>query len=128
MLPLAAGLFRGVIGESGAMFNTGGVLAAQPLDKAEKGGLSFAAAFGANVGMKTYAGPQITAFANGASIDIQNFAAAGAAFTYAKTTGLLQITDQASQTATIGFLNAGLGSGSFHISSDGGAGIVITHG
>ena len=80
-----------------------------------------AAAFGANVGMKTYAGPQITAFANGASIDIQNFAAAGAAFTYAKTTGLLQITDQASQTATIGFLNAGLGSVSFHISSDGGA-------
>ena len=41
--PLAAGLFRGVIGESGAMFNTGGVLEASPLDKAEKAGSEFAA-------------------------------------------------------------------------------------
>jgi para-nitrobenzyl esterase len=45
--PLAAGLFRGVIGESGAMFNTGGVLAAQPLATAEKAGVDFAAAMGA---------------------------------------------------------------------------------
>jgi para-nitrobenzyl esterase len=44
--PLAAGLFRGVIGESGAMFNTGGALAAQPLDKAEQAGASFATTFG----------------------------------------------------------------------------------
>ena len=44
--PLAAGLFRGVIGESGAMFNTGGALAAQPLEKAEKAGLNFATSFG----------------------------------------------------------------------------------
>jgi para-nitrobenzyl esterase len=46
--PLAARLFRGVIGESGAMFNTGGPLAALPLDKAEKAGFDFAAALGAN--------------------------------------------------------------------------------
>ena len=45
--PLAAGLFRGVIGESGAMFNTGGILAGQPLDKAEKMGAGFATALGA---------------------------------------------------------------------------------
>jgi len=45
--PLAAGLFRGVIGESGAMFNTGGVLAGAPLDKSEKTGASFATSLGA---------------------------------------------------------------------------------
>ena len=45
--PLAAGLFRGVIGESGAMFNTGGLLAGQPLGKAEKTGIGFATALGA---------------------------------------------------------------------------------
>ena len=46
--PLAAGLFRGVIGESGAMFNTGGVLAGLPLEKAEKMGVDFATALGAS--------------------------------------------------------------------------------
>ena len=45
--PLAAGLFRGAIGESGAMFNTGGILAGQPLDKAEKAGVSLGTALGA---------------------------------------------------------------------------------
>jgi para-nitrobenzyl esterase len=45
--PLAAGLFRGVIGESGAMFNTSGVLAGQPLNQAEKMGIGFATALGA---------------------------------------------------------------------------------
>jgi len=45
--PVAAGLFRGAIGESGAMFNTMGVLAAPSLDKAEKAGVSFATASGA---------------------------------------------------------------------------------
>ena len=45
--PLAAGLFRGAIGESGAMFNTGGILAGLPLAKAEKIGAEFAAALGA---------------------------------------------------------------------------------
>jgi para-nitrobenzyl esterase len=45
--PLAAGLFRGVIGESGGMFNTGGVLAGLPLEKAEKMGVEFATALGA---------------------------------------------------------------------------------
>ena len=45
--PLAEGLFRGAIGESGAMFNTGGLLAARPLSKAEEMGLNFAATLGA---------------------------------------------------------------------------------
>ncbi len=45
--PLAAGLFRGVIGESGGMFNTGGILAGQPLGQAEKTGASFATSLGA---------------------------------------------------------------------------------
>jgi para-nitrobenzyl esterase len=45
--PLAAGLFRGAIGESGGMFNTGGVLAGQPLDKSEKMGAGFATSLGA---------------------------------------------------------------------------------
>ena len=44
--PLAAGLFRGAIGESGAVFNTGGILAATPPDQAEKMGVGFATAVG----------------------------------------------------------------------------------
>ncbi|HEY1220459.1 MAG: carboxylesterase family protein [Bryobacteraceae bacterium] len=43
--PLAAGLFRGVIGESGAMF--GGIMAPQTLETAEKMGTSFAKSLGA---------------------------------------------------------------------------------
>lgn len=46
--PLSRKLFRGAIGESGAMFSTGsGTLAAQPLAKAEQLGLGFGAAAGA---------------------------------------------------------------------------------
>jgi len=45
--PLAAGLFRGAIGESGAVFNSNGVLGATPLDQAEKMGAQFATAAGA---------------------------------------------------------------------------------
>ncbi|MGB7760593.1 MAG: carboxylesterase family protein [Bryobacteraceae bacterium] len=43
--PLAAGLFRGAIGESGAMF--GGLMAPQSLEMAEKIGASFAKSLGA---------------------------------------------------------------------------------
>ncbi|MGA2275410.1 MAG: carboxylesterase family protein [Bryobacteraceae bacterium] len=43
--PLAAGLFRGAIGESGAMF--GGVMAPLSLDSAEKIGANFATSLGA---------------------------------------------------------------------------------
>jgi para-nitrobenzyl esterase len=45
--PLAAGLFRGAIGESGAAFSTGGTLPTQKLDVAEKLGTGFAANLGA---------------------------------------------------------------------------------
>lgn len=46
--PLSRRLFRGAIGESGAMFSSGaGTLAAQPLAKAEQSGLEFASAAGA---------------------------------------------------------------------------------
>ncbi len=55
--PLAAGLFRGVIGESGGMFNTGGVLAGLPLEKAEKMGVEFATALGAKTLAEMRAAP-----------------------------------------------------------------------
>ena len=45
--PLAAGLLRGAIGESGAIFNTGGVLGSMSLDRAEKVGENFATTLGA---------------------------------------------------------------------------------
>jgi para-nitrobenzyl esterase len=46
--PLSRGLFRGAIGESGAMFSTGaGTLAALPLARAEQSGAEFAAVAGA---------------------------------------------------------------------------------
>jgi hypothetical protein len=84
--------------------------------------------FGTNVGGISYAGPQLQDFTSGDVIDLLPFSAAGVALSYDPVTGVLQISNSASHLASLSFQNASLGSGSFHGASDGGAGMVITHG
>ena len=83
--------------------------------------------FGTNVGSTAYAGPQLMSFTADDAIDILQFSAAGDALSYNALTGVLQISNSASQLASLSFQNANLGSGAFHAASDGGSGILITH-
>ncbi|HET7879304.1 MAG TPA: hypothetical protein VFL55_00350, partial [Acetobacteraceae bacterium] len=82
------------------------------------------ASFGINVGTGSYQGPTLQDFASGDSIDLKNFASAGATSSYDSSTGLLQIGNGTSH-ATLHFANATLGSGSFQVASDGGTGTSI---
>jgi hypothetical protein len=86
-----------------------------------------AAPFGVNVGASTYAGPQLQDFVAGDSIDLKNFAAAGASFSYTAATGVLQLTDTAHQLASLAFQTSSLGGGAFHLASDGASGLLVTH-
>ncbi len=83
--------------------------------------------FGTNVGSTAYAGPQLMNFAADDAIDILRFSASGDALNYNASTGVLQLSNGASQLASLSFQNATLGSGTFHVASDGGSGILITH-
>jgi hypothetical protein len=65
-------------------------------------------------------------FVRGDKIDLRQFGLAGATTQYDATTGLLQLSNSASQRATLGFQPGSLGSGSFHLAPDGGSGILIT--
>ena len=86
-----------------------------------------AANFGSNVGTPAYTGPQLQDFFAGEEIDLKNISSAGVALSYSATTGLLQITNGASQVATLDFQNSSLGSGgTFQAVSDGGIGTLIT--
>jgi hypothetical protein len=83
--------------------------------------------FGINVGMTTYAGTLLDNFGAGESIDLKNFAATGAASSFDATSGLLQLTNSTGNAATLSFQTASLGSGLFHVASDGGVGVLVTH-
>jgi hypothetical protein len=83
-------------------------------------------AFGQNVGTASYAGPQLQDFGAGDSIDLKQFGAAGAAVQFDPTTGLLQVTNGASQHASLSFQASSLGAGTFHTASDGGGGVLLT--
>jgi hypothetical protein len=86
-----------------------------------------ASLFGENVGTANYAGTLLQDFA-GATIDIKDFSTSGLNATYSSQTGLLQLTNAASQVATLDFQNSTLGSGAFNFASDGtGTGVAITH-
>ena len=52
---------------------------------------------------------------------------AGATLNYNSSTGILQVSNGASQVASLDFQNSSLGSGTFHAASDGVKGIFITH-
>ena len=84
--------------------------------------------FGSGVGSAFYAGPLMQGFGAGAEIDLQQFAAAGAATQYDPTTGILQLSNSAGQLASLAFQSSGLGAVVFHISSDGGGGILLMRG
>jgi hypothetical protein len=83
--------------------------------------------FGVNVGMTTYAGTLLDNFGAGESIDLKDFAATGAASSFDATSGLLQLTNGTGEAATLSFQTASLGSGLFHVASDGEAGVLVTH-
>ncbi len=86
-----------------------------------------AGSFGINVGSTAYAGPLLENFGAGDSLDLKNVAAAGASLNFNTTTGLLQIANGTTAEATLSFQASSLGSGSFQIASDGGAGASLTH-
>ena len=85
-----------------------------------------AASFGSNIGTPSYTGPQLQHFVGGDKIDLKNISSANVNLNYNATTGLLQITNGASQVATLDFQNSSLGSGTFQAMSDGGLGTLIT--
>ncbi|MCW3473268.1 alkaline phosphatase family protein [Limobrevibacterium gyesilva] len=87
-----------------------------------------AGAFGINVGTASYAGPQLQNFGVGDTIDLKSFSAAGVAWNYDASTGVLQVSDSALQVASLAFQTSSLGAGTFHATTDGATGIYITHG
>jgi hypothetical protein len=89
--------------------------------------VDWAAGFGTNVGKANYAGPLLQNFDATDTIDLRAFPLAGATLNYDQTTGLLQVTDTAGFAASLSFDKSTLGAGSFHVASDGGSGVFITH-
>ena len=87
-----------------------------------------AATFGSNVGTPSYTGPQLQDFISGDKVDLKNISSVGVTFSYNASTGLLQVSNGASQVATLDFQNSTLGSGTFQATSDGGLGTLITLG
>src|SRR5262252_3354494 len=86
-----------------------------------------AASFGTNVGTLIYAGPQLENFGSGDTIDLRGFSFAGATLNFDPTAGLLQLSNSASQAASLSFQVSTLGAGTFHLASDGTSGVLITH-
>ena len=84
-----------------------------------------AALFGTGIGGASYLGSQLENFGAGDSIDIHNFSASGATLAYDPTSGLLQLAN-GGELATLDFQQSTLGSGSFHLASDGGTGLLLT--
>jgi len=82
--------------------------------------------FGQRVGSTTYAGSLLENF-GGSTIDLKDFSISGLSMSFSKGTGLLQLTNSASQLATLDFQGSSLGNGTFHFGTDGSAGVLITH-
>ena len=81
--------------------------------------------FGRNVGVSDYAGSLLKDF-EGSTIDLKDFDVTGLHETFSASSGLLQLTNSASQTATLDFQTSSLSAGTFHFASDGGSGVLIT--
>ena len=84
------------------------------------------ALFGQNVGTGSYAGSLLKDFGD-STIDLKGFGIGGLHDSFSTSTGLLQLTNSASQMATLDFQPSGLGAGTFHFKSDGSGGVLITH-
>jgi hypothetical protein len=85
-----------------------------------------AALFGTNVGTASYTGPQLQDFSPGDEIDLKSFSSTGVTFNYNASTGVLQVSNGASQVASFEFQTSTIGGTSFAATSDGGNGIIIT--
>jgi len=86
-----------------------------------------AGSFGTSVGGASFAGPLLQGFSAGNVIDVKNFGLTGAALNYNGATGILQVTNGASQTANLHFQASSIGSGAFQVAADSTNGIAITH-
>ncbi|MBV8439265.1 MAG: hypothetical protein JO312_01650, partial [Hyphomicrobiales bacterium] len=84
------------------------------------------ALFGQNVGTSNYAGSLLEHF-GGSTVDLKDFGIAGLHDAFSASTGLLQLTNSASQMATLDFQTSSLGAGAFHFNSDGSGGVLVTH-
>ena len=124
--PASTGVFRI---DSGAALDVASVLGGSTQMQFLSGSklvIDNAGSFGTNVGAATYAGPLLRGFAAD-TIDVKNFGATGAALNYNSSTGMLQVSNDASQAASLLFQTSSLGGGTFHVAGDGTSGIFITH-
>ena len=84
------------------------------------------ASFGQNVGTDHYAGSLLALF-GGSTVDLKDFGFAGLESSFTPSSGLLQLTNGASQAATLDFQTSSLGGGQFHFADDHNGGVLITH-
>ncbi len=82
--------------------------------------------FGQNVGNGEYAGSLLDKFRN-ATIDLKDFGFGDVKSMFSAASGLLQLTNDAAQAATLDFNASNFGAGAFHFASDGTGGTLITH-
>ncbi len=86
-----------------------------------------ASLFGSGVGTTSYAGPTLAGFMAGDVVDLTDVGfAASLKPVYDAGTGTLQISNGVSDVASLAFVNATLGAGSFHVASDSAHGILVT--
>jgi hypothetical protein len=86
-----------------------------------------ASTFGIGVGSTAYAGPLLEHFAAGATIDVADVTASGLHLQYAASTGLLALAGSSGQIeASMRFQTSSLGSGTFHLGTDGHGGTLLT--
>ena len=115
--------------DAGSTFDVAAALGTQTRIEFLGGGslvIDIFGSFGTNVGTSSYAGPKLLDFAGGDTIDLRNFAAASAQLAYDASTGILRIAN-GSQSTSLAFQNASLGSGGFRVTDDGVGGIFVTH-
>lgn len=84
-----------------------------------------AGSFGTGVSSASYAGPLLEGFNAGDTIDIKNFSAAGSVLSYDGSTGIMQLSNGAAQSASLHFLASSVGNGSFQVAGDGASGVLI---
>ncbi len=83
--------------------------------------------FGINVGNPlAYAGPQLANFGAGDTIDLKSFAFANVTLSPLTPTGVLQVSNSASQVADLAFKGSSPGPGQLIASSDHGTGTLLT--
>lgn len=90
--------------------------------------VDYVANFGQNIGSTSYDGPLLEQFGAGASIDLKDFAYGTGVFSmsFNAATGVLALSNSASQAADLDFQKSTLGAGTFHLAKDAGTGVLLT--